>query len=199
MAKSKRNQRHKRPPPKGRKLPKKERVARSKEFGHWEKATVPEDRAEKMAKLGKPPDQVWINNLYQVVIYFNVISEESGWAQMHWLSIKRLDKDWVHDWRHLQRIKNDLIGPEHEGVEMYPAESRLVDTANQYHLFVLAQPHVHFPFGYGNRLVGEGGKFKTTVGKGDQRPFEPDAIPDDTLSHTEHQRHVDEVLGEDEP
>ena len=28
-------------------------------------------------------------------------------------------------------IKNLIVGPEHEGFEIYPAESRLVDTANQ--------------------------------------------------------------------
>jgi hypothetical protein len=37
----------------------------------------------------------------------------------------------VHDWRDLQRIKNQLVGPECEAVELYPAESRKVDTANQ--------------------------------------------------------------------
>jgi len=50
------------------------------------------------------------------------------------LSIKRLDKHPVRDWRHFQRIKNELIGEENEAVELYPAQSRLVDTTNQYHL-----------------------------------------------------------------
>jgi len=29
-----------------------------------------------------------------------------------------------------------IVGEEHEAFEVYPAESRLVDTANQYHLWV---------------------------------------------------------------
>lgn len=38
------------------------------------------------------------------------------------LSIKRLSKGVVHDWRELQRIKNELTHPECEAVELYPAE-----------------------------------------------------------------------------
>jgi hypothetical protein len=53
-----------------------------------------------------------------------------------WLSIKRRDREVIRDWRELQAIKNAIVGPEHEGFELYPAESRLVDTANQFHLFV---------------------------------------------------------------
>lgn len=56
------------------------------------------------------------------------------------LSIKLIDKSPVHDWRHLQEIKNRLIGPEFEAVEIYPAETRVVDTANQYHLWAFGDP-----------------------------------------------------------
>ena len=52
------------------------------------------------------------------------------------LSIKALDRSPVHDWRVFQEIKNMLVGPDYEGIEIYPAESRVVDTANQYHLWV---------------------------------------------------------------
>jgi hypothetical protein len=68
------------------------------------------------------------------------------------LSVKRLDKEPIDEnhWRILQEIKNIIVGPDHEAVELYPAESRLMDTANQYHLWVLAQPAEDrcFPFGY---------------------------------------------------
>lgn len=53
---------------------------------------------------------------------------------MH-LSIRRQDRQPCRDWRDFQRIKNQLAGPEWEAVELYPAESRKVDGANQYHLF----------------------------------------------------------------
>ena len=51
--------------------------------------------------------------------------------------IKRKDKKALHDWREFQQIKNELVGKEVEGIEMYPAESRLHDTANQFHIFCL--------------------------------------------------------------
>ena len=67
--------------------------------------------------------------------------------------IKRRDKAPVHDWRDLQVIKNLIVGPEHEGFEIYPAESRLVDTANQYHVFVFLDPKVRLPVGFRTREV----------------------------------------------
>lgn len=98
--------------------------------------------------------ETWMNSLYQVQIWRDVQPE--GWPhEMIWLSIKRLDKASVHDWRDLQRIKNELVGPEHEAIEMYPAESRLVDTANQYHLFAFADPTVRLPLGWQVRSVTE--------------------------------------------
>jgi len=64
------------------------------------------------------------------------------------LSIRRNDRHWARDWRHFQRIKNELVGPECEGVELYPAESRLVDTSNQFHLWVLDEPGARWPVGW---------------------------------------------------
>lgn len=71
------------------------------------------------------------------------------------LSIKRNDKEPILDWRDMQDIKNKLIGPEHEMVQLFPAESRLVDSANQYHFFALIKVRANprgrppqFPFGW---------------------------------------------------
>jgi hypothetical protein len=50
-------------------------------------------------------------------------------------------------------IKNQLIGEECEAVELYPAESRKVDTSNKYHLYGVLDPSFHFPFGWQNRDV----------------------------------------------
>ncbi len=58
----------------------------------------------------------------------------------------------IRDWRVLQRIKNDVAGPEREAIEICPAESRLVDTANQYHLWVLPEGE-KMPLGFHERLV----------------------------------------------
>ena len=55
------------------------------------------------------------------------------------LSIRRIDRKACRDWRDFQAIKNQLCGPEREGIELYPAESRVVDTANQFHLWVMPE------------------------------------------------------------
>jgi len=72
-----------------------------------------------------------------------------------YLTLKRLDKAPMGDWRVKQRIKNALLGDEAEAVELYPAESRLIDESNQYHLFCCLPPE-RFPVGFTNRAVTDG-------------------------------------------
>lgn len=134
--------------------------------GLAEAGGVSEDEIRKsFADQEKRLIAVWINDLYQV----NVLSVApiENWPDMVWLSIKRKDKQPIHDWRHLQRIKNEIIGPENEAVELYPAESRLADSANQYHLWVIKDPEIKFPFGFKDRLVSG-----ASGGGAIQRPFE---------------------------
>jgi len=85
--------------------------------------------------------EMWRNDKYVVV----VTRWEDGAVQE--LSIRRADRRAVHDWRDFQRIKSEIAGAEVEGFEMYPAESRLMDTANQYYLFCLP-PGQRIPAGY---------------------------------------------------
>lgn len=94
----------------------------------------------------------WFGNDLYVVIR-NDVPARDGWPAMIWLSIRRQDRAAIRDWRHFQQIKNELVGAECEAVEMYPAESRLVDTANQYHLWCLTDPEARWPFGFDQRLV----------------------------------------------
>lgn len=114
-------------------------------------------------------DTVFINDIYQVAMRPMEPSEGVKWPPMVHLSIKRRDRQPIHDWRHLQRIKDELVGPECEGVELYPAESRVVDTANQYHLWVLTQAGTRFPFGFPHGVKTEHARDKSV-----QRPFEKD-------------------------
>jgi hypothetical protein len=81
------------------------------------------------------------------------------------LSIKRQDRMPVFGWRDIQTIKNEIIGPEHEAVQLFPAESRLVDGANQYHLYVLKDAALRFPFGFPKRVVTD-----EALGKSRNRP-----------------------------
>lgn len=96
---------------------------------------------------------IYLNDRYQVNV--DIVRAPFGKeiGDVLWLSIKRRDRALVHDWRELQQIKNMIVGDEHEGFELYPAESRLVDTANQYHLWVFVDPAVRLPVGYRRREV----------------------------------------------
>ncbi|WP_444876696.1 DUF7694 domain-containing protein [Brevibacillus daliensis] len=40
-------------------------------------------------------------------------------------------------WAEKQRIKNELFGTERVAVEVFPAQSELVDEANMYHIWLL--------------------------------------------------------------
>ena len=89
-------------------------------------------------------DKIWISDTYQVNVRY--------YQHFIHLSIKRRDKAPIHDWRDLQQIKNVIVGTDYEAVELYPAEERVVDTANQYHLWVMNDPTYRFPFGFNQGL-----------------------------------------------
>lgn len=99
--------------------------------------------------------EAFLNSRYQVNIDRHA-PNGFGMEIVH-LSIKRLDKRPIHDWRDLQRIKNELLGTEIEAIELYPAESRLVDSANQFHLFAFPAG-VIVPIGWTARYVDPAGK-----------------------------------------
>ena len=101
--------------------------------------------------------EIWVNDIYQV----NILRGKDCDGYVHhpqlkgkcvYISIKTHNKEAVRDWRHFQQIKNELVGEHREAVEIFPSEDRLVDTANQYHLWVL--PVGFSPaFGFLKRLV----------------------------------------------
>ena len=128
-----------------------ETILKLKEF--W-KNKFPEISEEKLDEIiaEEKKGKVFINDTYQVIIHEAKVP--NGFPDMIWLSIRRLDREPIRDWRHMQAIKNELVGEENEGVELYPAESRLVDSANQYHMWVLKESGIIFPFGMtGSRNV----------------------------------------------
>lgn len=84
--------------------------------------------------------EVWGNDFYQVTARI----QRDGFTH---LSCKREDRYGIHDWRQLQQIKNEVCGEERWAVEVYPAESMVVDTSNEYHLWVLC-PGDKLPFGF---------------------------------------------------
>jgi hypothetical protein len=108
------------------------------------------DRAGALRLLNADQAQCeyWLNNLYQVEV-----RRFPGDAAVQ-LNIRRRDgKALYRDWRHFQWIKNQLVGPECEAIELYPAESRMVDTSNKYHLWCCTDPTFRFKVGFGKRDV----------------------------------------------
>lgn len=94
--------------------------------------------------------EMWMNDQYTVTVKRWTEGDLAG--QVQELSIRRNDRRAAHDWRDFQRIKNEVAGPEVEAIELYPAESRLMDTANQYYLFCLP-PGERLPLGQPFRNV----------------------------------------------
>ncbi len=80
-------------------------------------------------------DTLYLSELYQVAIDKAPSHGFAGNLMWH-LSIKRIDREPIMDWRDLQAIKTQLCGAEAEAIQLFPAESRVVDTSNQYHLWV---------------------------------------------------------------
>ena len=148
--------------------------------------------------------EVWINNLYQVeVLKFydgkpvngmdylqsQIEKRPLGTCAFIRLSFKRQDGTAVHDWRDCQRIKNELVGEDWTGIEIYPPESILVDTCNQWFLFCVPDGEARFPFMFQERLVTEApnGPY------GSQRPWPKNEKPPDLKTADELAAMLDKV------
>jgi hypothetical protein len=96
---------------------------------------IPAD--ERLYKNGSPddPDEVWHNDIYSVSVRRSKDTVFGSDQPMVKLGISSLDGTARHDWRDMQAIKNQLVGPEVEAFELYPAESRLMDPSNQFILW----------------------------------------------------------------
>jgi hypothetical protein len=117
----------------------------------------------------QPPDAVWGNDLYSVFV------REIGHGALH-ISFHRRNRAPVHDWRHIQAIKNEVAGPERIAIEVYPPESKLTDVSNEYHLWVLPQgEEENFPFLIRDAeiLTQEEGNEKYGPIGGKQRDWQP--------------------------
>lgn len=114
-----------------------------------ERLNIPRDEALRVLDEEIAKTTTWLNDIYQVAVreYPNDAVQ---------LNIRRRDgKPIFRDWRHFQQIKNELIGPECEAIELYPAESRKVDTSNKYHLWAVRDPTFRFPVGFQKRDVSD--------------------------------------------
>jgi hypothetical protein len=129
---------------------------------------------------GDPPpqrlnagDRAFYNGKYQAILKYD--------GDITILTIRREDRRPVTDWRDVQWIKNQLLGPEIEAVQLFPAESRLVDMSNQFYLYaVTSPPGYRFPFGFQERRVSESITVNVAnSGPSQQRPFADHVRPAD--------------------
>jgi hypothetical protein len=106
------------------------------------------------------------------------------------LSIKDHGRTARRDFRDFQRIKNELVGPEYEAIEIYPAESRLIDGSNQFHIWVFETWRI--PIGFTSRLVSDG--VSKYAPRAVQRPFE--VRPPDCLNGEQFDALIDKARQE---
>lgn len=102
----------------------------------------------------KQTEEIWHNEKYQVA---TILSNHDDFGQMMQINIRRRDGNVIfRDWREFQDIKNQLAGEECEAIEIYPAESRLIDTANKYHLWCfLDKRQISFGWHHGRHVTDD--------------------------------------------
>lgn len=100
-------------------------------------ATTHPDRWAHMRATTGDLRQCWRNNVYAVQVYMRTDSLHPGQVRALHLAIRRHDGEEIRGWSDLQRIKNEIAGPERVAIEIYPAEESVVDNANMRHIFVL--------------------------------------------------------------
>lgn len=96
--------------------------------------------------------EYWESDVYTVTVrryeVDPVFGSRGGLIQ---LGISSADGTARHDWRDMQGIKNRFAGPEAEGFELFPAESRLLDPSNYYTLWCF--PSLRIKVGVNRREV----------------------------------------------
>jgi hypothetical protein len=83
---------------------------------------------------------------WECLEYYGVVKRD---GRMMVLSISATDETARHDFREFQQLKNMLIGPEWEAVEIYPAESELKDPSNRFYLWCFRKGTISDKLGAG--------------------------------------------------
>jgi hypothetical protein len=114
-----------------------ERIARKTgRWGPWDVMDTPEGAG---VGRGWAADvrRVWRNPLYVVLV--RPFMGPGGVPMLH-LAI-RTPSSAEPPWRDLQRIKNEVCGEPCFAVQVHPAQDRLIDEADMYHLWVYGRGH----------------------------------------------------------
>jgi len=108
--------------------------------------SAPWEQMEEVAEIRKgdgtvaptPENERWFGNAtYSACLRRYEPDEEGNGVPLLHISYHRRDRAPARDWRETQALKNDLVGESQEMVELYPDQARVVDTANEYHLWGL--------------------------------------------------------------
>jgi len=79
-------------------------------------------------------DRAYSNGEYAVMT--RQVSTE--WGDVIHACIRHISSTDI-PWAEKQRIKNELFGNSRTAIEVFPAESELVDEANMYHIWILPE------------------------------------------------------------
>ena len=77
----------------------------------------------------------WYNGFYYGLLRRFESGFPVGGGRYAIISMTAMDESARHDWREFEQLKNWLVGTEWEGLELYPAESRLIDPSNRFFLW----------------------------------------------------------------
>lgn len=117
-------------------------------------------------KNGSATAETWCNEKCQVFIYDYPSVE--GWPPIIEMSLKLNTREPWADWRDFYRIKSELCGTACWAIEVYPAQEFLVDSVNQYHMFVFP-PGILFPIHLLQApITNYSGNYQKMVAQGEQ-------------------------------
>jgi hypothetical protein len=108
------------------------RMAREGNYsGVWERRLSPKESGVGDNWFGEM-DRAFTDGKYAVMIR----TTNTAWGLVDHACIRNTGNTDI-PWRDKWKIKNELFGPERVAIEVFPAESELVDEANMYHVWVL--------------------------------------------------------------
>lgn len=133
--------------PKGeqkRLLAREAQLRRTGQWGPWQRLTLPPDQ-----RIGNG----WANlftHINRCAVF--VVLDRIDFSGARHLAISSLS-GIRPTWPEMQRIKNEIAGPDASGVEVYPPAAEVVDQVNMYHLWIMPGP---LPFGLAERNFAHG-------------------------------------------
>jgi hypothetical protein len=81
----------------------------------------------------------YIHDAYcNLVMSVQVSTHATEWGEITHLWIRRHDEKPTI-WRDMQRVKNELVGRDRVGIEVFPPADEVIDEANIYHVWVFPE------------------------------------------------------------